>query len=135
MVRETLAEYLKRVMREHKMKVSDLVAASGLSQTYINRVLKGTQSNLTVETIAVLSQALHVDALELFSAAYGIETENKDIDVLVLVDTINKIILNPILVELVQHTATLKSKAEQQAVLDTARALAKKGKTKKKNHK
>ena len=135
MVRETLAEYLKRVMRQRKMKVSDLVEASGLSQTYINRVLKGTQSNLTVETFAVLSQALHVDALELFSAAYGIETENKDIDVIVLVDTINKIILNPILVELVQHTATLKSKAEQQAVLDTARALSKKGRTKKKNHK
>jgi len=51
-----------------------------------------------------------------------------------LADTINKIILNPMLVELVQNTAKLKSK-HQQAVLDTARSLAKKDKTKKKNHK
>ena len=135
MVRETLAEYLKRVMHERKMKVADLIAVSGLSQTYINRLLKGTQKNLTIETIAILSQALNVDGFELFAAAYGKAPENTNVDLLVLADTINKIILNPTLVELVQQTAKLKSKKHQQAVLDTARALAKKDKTKKKNHK
>jgi len=135
MVRETLAEYLKRVMHERKMKVADLQAASGLSQTYINRLLKGTQSNLTIETIAVLSQALNVDGFELFAAAYGKAPEKINVDLLVLADTINKIILNPMLVELVQNTAKLKSKKHQQVVLDTARSLAKKDKTNKKNHK
>jgi transcriptional regulator with XRE-family HTH domain len=134
MVRETLAEYLKRVMHERNMKVADLQAASGLSQTYINRLLKGTQTNLTIETIAVLSQALNVDGFELFAAAYGKAPEKTNVDLLVLADTINKIILNPMLVELVQNTAKLKSK-HQQAVLDTARSLAKKDKTNKKNHK
>ena len=133
-MRETLAEYLERVMRERKMKVADLQAASGLSQTYINRLLRGTQSNLTIETIAILSQALEVDGFELFAAAYGKAPENTNVDLLVLADTINKIILNPMLVELVQNTAKIKTKKHQQVVLDTARALAK-GKTKKKNHK
>ena len=135
MVRETLAEYLKRVMHERKMKVADLIAVSGLSQTYINRLLKGTQKNLTIETIAVLSQALNVDGFELFAAAYGKAPENANVDLLVLADTINKIILNPMLVELVQNTAKLKSRKHQQVVLDTARALAKKDKSSKKNSK
>ena len=131
---ETLAEYLKRMMHERHMKVADLIAASGLSQTYINRLLKGTQKNLTVETIALLSQALGVDGFEIFSAAYGKEPENTSVDLRVLADTINKIILNPMLVELVQNTAKIKTKKHQQVVLDTSRALAK-GKTRKKNHK
>jgi transcriptional regulator with XRE-family HTH domain len=133
MVIETLTEYLKRVMRERKMKVGDLVAASGLSQTYINSLLRGAQTNLTIETIALLSQALNVDGFEIFTAAYGKVPENTNVDLHGLADTINKLILNPMLAELVQNTAKLKPK-HQQAVISTARALAKNNKTNKKNH-
>lgn len=135
MVRETLAEYLKRMMQERNMKVADLIAASGLSQTYLNSLLRGTQTNLKIETIAALSQALNVDGFEIFTAAYGKEPENKNVDLRVLGDTINKIIMNPFLVELVQNAAKLKSKKHQQAVLDTVRSLAKRDKSDKKNHK
>ena len=130
----TLAQYLKLVMQQKDLKTADVQKASGLSQSYIDRLLNGTQRNLTIETIAVLSQALSVDGFELFAAAYGKAPENTSVDLLVLADTINKIILNPTLVELVQHTAKLKSK-HQQAVLDTARSLAGKDKSSKKNHK
>ena len=131
---ETLAEYLKRVMRERKMKVGDLVAASGLSQTYLNSLLRGAQTNLTIETIAVLSQALNVDGFEIFTAAYGKAPENTSVDLHGLVDTINKIILNPQLAELVQNTARLEAK-QQAVVFDAARVLARNGKAKKKNNK
>src|SRR6185369_13830006 len=134
MVIETLAEYLKRVMRERKMKVGDLVAASGLSQTYINSLLRGAQTNLTIETIALLSQALNVDGFEIFTAAYGKVPENTNVDLHGLVDTINKLILNPQLAELVQNTARLEAK-QQAVVFDAARVLAKNGKAKKKNNK
>ena len=135
MIKETLAEYLDRVMKQRNLKVADLQAMSGLSQTYINRLLKGTQNNLTVETIGILAQALEVDGFELFAAAYGKTLENTNVDLLILADTINKIILNPFLVEFVQNTAKLKSKKHQKVVLDTVRSLAAKDKVSKKSKK
>ena len=130
---ETLADFLKRIMRERKMKVGDLVAASGLSQTYINSLLRGAQTNLTIETIALLSQALNIDGFEIFTAAYGKAPENTNVDLHGLVDTINQIILDPRLAELVQNTARLEAK-QQAVVFEAARMLAKKGKAKKKNN-
>ena len=132
---ETLAQYLKRVMQQKNLKTADVQQASGLSQSYIDRLLKGSKTNLTVETIGVLAKALDVDGLELFAAAYGKKPENANVDLFILADTINKIILNPFLVELVQNAAKLKSKRQQQAVLETARVLAAKDKTSKKNKK
>jgi transcriptional regulator with XRE-family HTH domain len=134
MVIETLAEYLKRIMRERKMKVGDLVAASGLSQTYLNSLLRGAQTNLTIETIAALSQALGVEGFEIFTAAYGKAPDKTSVDLHVLVDAINKLILNPMLVELVHNTSKLESN-RQAVVYDAARMLAKNGKAKKKNNK
>jgi transcriptional regulator with XRE-family HTH domain len=135
MIKESLAEYLDRIMKQRNLKVADLQALSGLSQTYINRLLKGTQNNLTVETIGILAQALEVDGFELFAAAYGKTLENTNVDLLILADTINKIILNPFLVEFVQNTAKLKSKKHQKVVLDTVRSLAAKDKASKKSKK
>ena len=131
---ETLAEYLKRVMQQKNLKTADVQAASGLSQSYIDRLLKGSKTNLTVETIAILAKALGVDGFELFAAAYGKTQENKNVDLLVLIDTISKMILNPTLAELVQTTAKLESR-QQQALLDAARIMVKSNKKNKKNSK
>ena len=133
-MRETLAEYLERIMAERKMKVADLVAASGLSQPYLNRLLKGTSTNLTVETIAILAKALGVDEFEIFAAACGKAPENKNVDLLLLAAAINKMILNPMLVELVENMTRLKAK-HQQGIFDTVRSLAAKTKRGKKNNK
>ncbi len=132
-MKETLAEYLKRVMQQKNWKTADLQRASGLSQSYIDRLLKGLKPNLTVDTISILAKALDVDAFELFTAACGKAPENKSVDLLLLADTINKIILNPTLVELVQHTAKLKAR-HQQALFEMASMLARK-KANKKNSK
>jgi transcriptional regulator with XRE-family HTH domain len=134
-VAETLAQYLKRVMHQRNLTVADVQASSGLSQSYINRLLKGTKTNLTVETIGVLAEALNVDGVELFVAAYGKTPENVNVDTSLLADTIQKLILNPALIELVQNTAKLKSPEHQKAVFDTARVLALKHKADKKNKK
>ena len=132
-MKETLAEYLKRVMQQKNWKTADLQRASGLSQSYIDRLLKGLKPNLTVETISILAAALDVDAFELFTAACDKAPENKSVDLLLLADTINKIILNPTLVELVQDMAKLTAR-HQQAVFEMASMLAR-NKANKKNSK
>jgi transcriptional regulator with XRE-family HTH domain len=134
-VKETLAEYLKRVMHQKNLKVADVQESSGLSQGYINELLRGTKTNLTVETIGILAKTLGVDAVELFVAAYGKEPENMTVDPHLLADSIQKLILNSDLVELVQNTARLKSEKYKEAVYEVARRLTHKDKTSKKRKK
>jgi transcriptional regulator with XRE-family HTH domain len=129
-VEETLSEYLKRVMQQKNLKTADVVQASGFSQSYIDRLLNGTITNLKVETIAILARALDVDGVELFTAAYGKPQEHKSVDLLALADTISKVILNPVLAELIQNAAKLESR-HQQALLGTAREMVKNHKNKK----
>jgi transcriptional regulator with XRE-family HTH domain len=130
-VKETLAEYLKRVMRQKNLKVADVQESSGLSQGYINQLLRGTKTNLTIETIGILAESLDLDGFELFAAAYG-KTQAMTVDPHLLGDAIQKLILSPDLVELVQNTAKLKSKKHKEAVYEAARRLTPKDKARKK---
>lgn len=134
-MKETLAEYLKRVMHQKNLKVADVQESSGLSQGYINQLLRDTKTNLTIETIGILAKALDVDGFELFAAAYGKTPENMTVDPHLLADTIQKLILNPNLIELVQNTAKLKSEKHKEAVYTSARGLARKAKANKKRKK
>ena len=122
-MKETLAEYLKRVMHQKNLKVADVQASSGLSQGYINEVLRGAKTNLTIETIGILAEALDIDGFELFAAAYGKTPDSITVDPHLLADTIQKLILNPDLIELVQNTAKLKSQNHKEAVYEAARRL------------
>src|SRR5215212_4152590 len=116
MMKETLAEFLKRVMLQKNLKVADVRESSGLSQGYINQLLRGLKTNLTIETIGILAKALDIDGFELFAAAYGKTPENVTVDPHLLADTIQKLILNPDLIELVQNVAKLKSENHKEAV-------------------
>ena len=122
-MKETLAEYLKRVMRQKNLKVADVQRSSGLSQGYINELLRGSKTNLTIETIGILAEALDIDGFELFAAAYGETPEHMTVDPHLLADTIQKLILNPDLIELVQNAAKLKSKKHKEAVYEVVRRL------------
>lgn len=130
---ETLAEYLERVLKQNNLKPADVADKSGLSPSYISRLLKGEKTNLTVETIGVLAEALDLDALELFTVAYGKPIAVKPgIDPLLLADTIQKLIAKPQLIELVQSAARLSSKQEK-AIFEAVRVLGLKSqRTKKK---
>jgi transcriptional regulator with XRE-family HTH domain len=132
MMKETLAEFLKRVMRQKNLKVADVRESSGLSQGYINQLLRGLKTNLTIETIGILAKALDIDGFELFAAAYGKTPENMTVDPHLLADTIQKLILNPDLIELVQNVARLKSENHKEAVYEVARRFARRAKSSKK---
>lgn len=120
---ETLAQYLKRIFAQKDLKAADVAKLTGLSAGYIGRLLKGEKPNLTVETIAILVEALDLDALELFTVAYGKPIkEKKGIDPVVLSDTIQKLILNPSLIELVQDTSKL-SETHQSTIVKTVKVM------------
>jgi len=128
-----LAEYLALVMHQKNLKPADIEERSGLSVSYIGRLLNGQQSNLTVETIGILSEALEVDAFELFAAAHGKPMDPEKVDPLVLIDTMQKIALNPEFIELVQDVSQL-SKKHKKSVSDIVKALKpKKAKKKQKS--
>ena len=117
-----LAEYLALVMHQKNLKPADIEERSGLSVSYIGRLLNGQQSNLTVETIGVLSEALEVDAFELFAAAHGKPMDTEKVDPLELIDTMQKIVLNPEFIELIQDVSQL-SKKHKKSVLDIVKVL------------
>jgi transcriptional regulator with XRE-family HTH domain len=129
---ETLAQYLGRMLKQRDLKPAEVAELSRLSPSYISRLLKGQKKNLTVETIAILVQALDLDALELFAVAYGKPVSVKPgIDPLLLADTIQKLITNPNLIELVQNGARLSAK-HQKTMFETMRLMGLKSQTTKK---
>ena len=57
-LRLQVADRIKTVLREKKWRQQDLVNASGITKSYLSRILSGT-INITVDTIEVLEKALN----------------------------------------------------------------------------
>jgi transcriptional regulator with XRE-family HTH domain len=137
-VSETLADYLDRMLKQRNLKPKDVAERSGLSASYISRLLNGEKTNLTVETIGILVEALDLDPLELFTVAYGKPIAIRPgIDPLLLADTFQKLVANPKLIEMVQNASKLSPRYEK-TILETVRVMALPGtrqKPKKKNKK
>jgi transcriptional regulator with XRE-family HTH domain len=132
-VKETLAQYMDRVLKQRKLKPVDVAELTGLSASYISRVLNGQKKNMTIETIAILVEKLDLDALEVFTAAYGKPISvNAGIDPLLLIDTFEKLVLNPDLIDLIQDLSRLPAK-QQKTILETIRLMGRRSqRTKKK---
>jgi transcriptional regulator with XRE-family HTH domain len=122
-VKETLAQYLNRNLKQRNLKPVDVAAMTGLSASYISRVLKGQKQNLTIETITILVEKLDLDPLELFTAAYGKPVRvGEGINPLLFADTIQKLILNPDLFDLIQDITRLPAK-QQKAIVSVIRLM------------
>jgi transcriptional regulator with XRE-family HTH domain len=112
-MRETLKHYVKRVMRQKGLSLSDIERSSNkqITASYIGRILKGTVTNLTIEKIVALAQGLEVDPYEIFAASYGKPPESRDHpDSLVLLDVMQKLVMNPDLLEVLQQWLRLSPK-------------------------
>jgi transcriptional regulator with XRE-family HTH domain len=135
MMKETLAEYVTRIMHQKNLKPADVRENCGkkLSGSYILRVAKGTMDNLTIETILALAEGLEVSPHEIFNAACGEDETESKVDPLLLVDTMRKLVLNPQLIPVVHELAKFSPK-QQVRVLESVKALnhETKGKSKKK---
>jgi transcriptional regulator with XRE-family HTH domain len=134
-VKETLAQYLDRMLKQRNLKPVDVAAMTGLSASYISRVLNGQKKNLTIETITVLVEKLDLDPLELFTAAYGKPIKvGEGINPLLFADTIQKLILNSDLFNLIQDITRLPAK-QQKTMIETIRLMGHKSqRAKKKKH-
>ena len=66
---------LVRTARQHKgWKQSDLAAASGVTQSYISQIERGTKYNIPLETLQALAAALDLPAADLVRAVPPLPT-------------------------------------------------------------
>lgn len=124
-MKETLSEYLDRVMRQKGLNPPDVQERCGIAESYVRRILSGTVTNLTVKTIATLAEGLDVDPVDLFVAAYGKPIEAKEgIDMMLLADTVQKLIMNPELIQVLQEWVRIPEE-HQKTLLHTFKLVQK----------
>ena len=122
-MKENLSEYLDRVMRQKGLNPPDVQDRCGIAESYIRRILSGTVTNLTVKTIATLAEGLEVDPVDLFVAAYGKPIEEREgVDMMLLADTVQKLIMNPELIQVLQEWVRL-PKEHQKTFLHTFKLI------------
>ena len=121
-----LSHYLRLVMRQKGLSLTAVERNCGkkISSSYLSRLLKGTDMNLTITAIRALAEGLSVDPYEIFAAAYGKPSRSargsqaQRLEPLPLIDAIQKLVLNPHLIDVVQAWAAM-SLEDQAKLLPT----------------
>lgn len=132
--RKNLSRYLQLLMKEKKLKLADVErrCEGRLSNSYLSKIVRGEAANLTVEAIDILAEGLDVDGYELFAVAYGKpprkagEAPGATIDPLMFVDAIQKLVVNPQLVEVIQAWVGIPPE-HQAELLSSLQSLSKRG--------
>jgi transcriptional regulator with XRE-family HTH domain len=112
MIRETLSQYVRRVMKQRALNARDIERNSGkkIDNSYISKIINGTVTNLTANAIVALAQGLRVDPHELFTivSGHGLE-QDRDAkpDSFLLVDLMQQLVMDPQMMEAVQEWARL----------------------------
>jgi transcriptional regulator with XRE-family HTH domain len=70
---EDLRQYVKRTLKLKRLSLRDVQRRSGgdITQGYVGAIIKGTNSNLTVDKLKALARGLGVDEDEIFLVARG----------------------------------------------------------------
>lgn len=70
---EDLRQYVKRTLKLKRLSLRDVQRRSGgdITQGYVGAIIKGTNSNLTVDKLKALARGLGVDEDEMFLVARG----------------------------------------------------------------
>ena len=119
--KENLAQYVKRVVKQKGLKLREIEEKSGgeITNGYISSIMSGNVTNLTVEKIAALAVGMGVDGREIFAAAYGEPTHLKGaprssnkMDAMVLLETMQSIVFNPQLMDILQELIHLSSERQ-----------------------
>jgi hypothetical protein len=126
-MKEILSQYVERIMRQKALSFIDVERGSKgkISASYIGRILKGTVTNLTTEKIVALAQGLDVDPYEIFAASYGQPPAKQDTtNVLVVLDLMQKLVMNPELLEAVEELLHMSPK-DRAVLLQTVKRVSK----------
>ncbi len=76
---EDLREYVKRTLKLKRLSLRDVQRRSGgdITQGYVGAIIKGTNSNLTVDKLKALARGLGVDEDEIFLVARGAQGQRE----------------------------------------------------------
>ena len=114
-MKETLQDYVKRIMDEKNLGVRDIARNSGnkVSASHVSKVLSGEAENLTASKIVGLALGLKVDPHEVFSIItdYPIPYA-ASADMVAFADVVQKLVSNPRLIEVLQLWTKLPAKEE-----------------------
>ena len=114
-MKETLIEYVKRIMRQKNLTLRDIEENSDgeISNSYISKILNGRVENPTADKILALARGLQVDPHEVFAAISG--KEQAGINPMVFADVVQRLAGDPSLVEAVQEL--LQMPAKERAIM------------------
>jgi transcriptional regulator with XRE-family HTH domain len=112
-MRETLIEYVKRIMRQKNLTLRDIEINSGggISNSYISKILNGNVKNPSADKIVALAKGLKVDAHEVFTATTG--EEQSGYNPMLFADMVQKLASDPRLQELLQAWLRMPAKERE----------------------
>ena len=117
---ESLGEYVSRILRQKDLSLRKVEANchNKLTASYIGRIAKGKFNNPSMETVSALAEGLGVDLNEIFTVAFGKPPSQAETSLLVFADAVQKLAMNPELIDLVLGWEKLNEK-QRKAILHT----------------
>ena len=114
-MKETLSEYVKRVMRQKGFNLRDVERNCGkkLTNSHLSKIVSGVTKNLRSDKVVALALGLQVDPHEVFSVISGHPVKDQEpLDISAFADAVQKLAANPRLIEVVQEWSRLSAKDE-----------------------
>jgi transcriptional regulator with XRE-family HTH domain len=114
-MKETLIEYVKRIMRQKNLTLRDIEENSDgeISNSYISKILNGRVENPTADKILALARGLRVDPHEVFAAISG--QEQAGTNPMVFADIVQRLASDPSLIKSLQEL--LQMPAKERAIM------------------
>jgi transcriptional regulator with XRE-family HTH domain len=111
--KESLTDFIERLLRQKGLSLHDVERNSdrAITSSYLSKITKGKIKSISVETIAALAKGLDVDPFDVFAAAFGKPHPSEDeVDSLLLIDVMQKVVANPQLVKVIQKWPKMSDK-------------------------
>jgi transcriptional regulator with XRE-family HTH domain len=128
MSKETLSQYVRFIIKQKGLNLRDIERNSGkeISNSYLSKIINEKVRSLTAEKIVALAKGLDVNPHDVFTAVCGQppDSEGRQVsfDALLLVDIIQKITMDPQLMEVLQEWLQMRPK-EKAVMLETLKFL------------
>ncbi|HEX5734268.1 MAG TPA: helix-turn-helix transcriptional regulator [Blastocatellia bacterium] len=126
--REDLSRYVRRTMRQKRLKVRDVELQSGgqISNGYVSGIMSGSVTNLSIDKVKALARGLGVDVHEVLDVVCGPrERAASQLDSprwLEFLDLMRRIVVSPEMLDILEE-AVLLSSEERLIVLKYVRKL------------
>ena len=116
---ETLSQFVKRVMRQKNINQHDVerISEGEITNSYVSKIMRGVVKNLTADKTVALAKGLGVSPFEVFAAMCGEPVSEEGVlDARVAVDMLQKIVLNPRLMEIMRLSDQLGEKEQNRVI-------------------